>query len=428
MSTTITVREYARLTTAQVSISGLDFAQIPVTMFDWLCHMSAGYRTQHTPVLAEVEDRRTLSLDNYVGVLQSPCGTVLEILPKIHNDETDISKSRKVLKEMIISSMNVPVREAGIASLERFTLPLNEWVASQFLDALSSLLKRGMRSDYLRHEHHEPFLRGQMDVTKQMRQLPGKEHIFHLRYDIFSPDRAENRLIVSGLQQVIKYTQRPELWRLARELHLNLNEIPSSNNIDKDFSHWRDDRLMMHYQSIKPWCELILSSQMPLAVKGNSQGISMLFPMEKLFERYVERMLSKDLLPKTELRSQTRELSLCMHREEKLFQLRPDILLHKGTQCWVLDAKWKRLNGNNVDDKYGISQADFYQLYAYGQKYMKGEGEMALIYPAHNQFRSPLLPFDFDGKLRLWVLPFELNGINKGKVIHEGRTKLPFKV
>ena len=41
---------------------------------------------------------------------------------------------------------------------------------------------------------------------------------------------------------------------------------------------------MAHYQAIKPWCELILNQQMPIAVSGEWRGMSLLFPMEKLFE------------------------------------------------------------------------------------------------------------------------------------------------
>ncbi|WP_260514083.1 McrC family protein [Serratia fonticola] len=426
MSSIITVREYARLTTSELREQRLDYAQIPATLFDWLCRLSAGYRTQHAPILAEITDRRTLFLDNYVGVLQAPCGTVLEVLPKIHELETDISASRQLLKDMIVTSLDVPVRETGIAYLEPFPLPLNEWVASQFLTALNTLMKRGVRSDYLRSEHYEPFLRGQLDVARQMRQPAGEKHLFHLRYDIFSPDRAENRLIVSALQQVIRYTKHPELWRLARELHLTLNEIPSSKNIDSDFGLWHDDRLMKHYQPVKPWCELILAGQMPLAIKGKTKGISMLFPMEKLFERYVEISLRLQLAPGTQFTSQARRYSLCTHKSENLFQLRPDILLKNGEKLWVLDAKWKRLYEHDSQSKYSLSQADFYQMYAYGQKYMLGEGDMALIYPSCDGFKTPLPVFNFDEKLRLWVLPFAVAGINKGKVIHDGNTSLPF--
>lgn len=92
-----------------------------------------------------------------------------------------------------------------------------------------------------------------------------------------------------------------------------------------------------------------------------------------------------------------------------MFRLEPDLLLEQGQQAWVLDTKWKRLDAAERQNKYGLSQADFYQLYAYGQKYLAGRGEMALIYPCTAQFSEPLPPFDFNSELRLWVLPFDLD-------------------
>ncbi len=76
----------------------------------------------------------------------------------------------------------------------------------------------------------------------------------------------------------------------------------------------------------------------------------------------------------------------------------------------MLDTKWKLLDGMkaNGTDKYGLSQSDFYQLQAYGQSYLDGQGDVVLIYPKTAAFDRPLPVFEFpklEG-LRLWVLPF----------------------
>ena len=48
-----------------------------------------------------------------------------------------------------------------------------------------------------------------------------------------------------------------------------------------------------------------------------------------------------------------------------------------------------------------------YQLYAYGNKYLKGRGKLFLIYPESDTFSEPLPVFKFDEKLELWVVPFK---------------------
>ena len=66
---------------------------------------------------------------------------------------------------------------------------------------------------------------------------------------------------------------------------------------------------------------------------------------------------------------------------------------HEHTR--VLDTKWKRIDQslNNAREKFGLSQADFYQLLAYGERYMRGVGEMLLVYPMTRTFCAPLALF-----------------------------------
>lgn len=422
MKPTITVREYARLTTEPIE-SSLDRAQVSASAFDWLCQLSAGF-SKAGAALVGVENRRWLKLDNYVGVLETPCGTRLEILPK-HFDEGDCEKAnRALLRRMIAAALDLPTREASEASLLTFDAPLSEWVMGRFLMALDHLVKRGIRSDYLRVEAEERYLRGQLDIVRQMRQPPGRQHLFPIRHDVFVPDRPENRLLKLALERVCRLTQTPAHWRLAQELRILLQEIPASRDVDADFKRWQSDRLMAHYRPVRPWCELILYRWMPLSLAGAWQGISMLFPMEKLFERYVAAHLAGALVNDAGLVTQAASEFLCTHDGSRIFQLKPDLLIQQGEQRWVLDTKWKRLDAGNRSEKYGLSQADFYQLLAYGQKYLGGSGELALIYPLRKLFNHPLGHFDYSENLRLWVLPFDLEN---RRLVHRGLTTLPLR-
>lgn len=403
---TVQVREHAWLCTEAV-VPSLDCAQISPTAFDYLCQLSERF-SRSGARLAQVEGRQRLKLDNYVGVLQTPCGTVIEIVPKHHAEGGSLPEARALLRKLLLALLDVPAREVGPAALQLFDAPLSEWVMQQFLQALDVLLGRGLRMDYVRVEEQLPFLRGQLNLNAQLRQPPGKGHYFHVRHDVYGPDRPENRLLKLALERVRQATQSPENWRLAQELSIRLHEVPASRQVAQDFRAWGTDRLLAHYRAVKPWCELILHQHMPLAISGEHQGLSLLFPMEKLFERYVARWLRGALAPGVEMRAPARSQSLCTHDEASIFQLEPDFYISQGGQRWVLDTKWKLLNAADRSGKYGLSQSDFYQLYAYGQKYLGGSGSMALIYPQTGQFAKPLKPFHFDAQLSLWVLPFML--------------------
>jgi 5-methylcytosine-specific restriction enzyme subunit McrC len=69
-----------------------------------------------------------------------------------------------------------------------------------------------------------------------------------------------------------------------------------------------------------------------------------------------------------------------------MFRLKPDLLMALGRQKWLLDTKWKRLDAGARDNKYDLAQQDFYQMLAYGHKYLESKGEMVLIYPKTREF------------------------------------------
>lgn len=408
MKITLTVREYARLTTSHVTNPSLDIAQVSASAFDWLCELNSKF-SKAGAALVQIEDRRWLKLDNYVGVLETPCGTRIEILPK-HFEEGDcIQESRALLRRMIQKSLNLPTREAGTTALQRFDTPLTEWVMSRFLEALDHLIKRGLRFDYQRVEEEQRYLRGQLNTALQMRQPAGRQHYFQIRHDIFLPNRPENRLLKTALDVVCKTTQDPGNWRLSHELRSMLLDIPNSRDTAQDFRQWRNDRIMAHYQPVKPWCELIIQQQTPLAVAGEWQGMSLLFPMEKLFERYVAACLRDSLPTGATLHVERKSEYLCDHNGRSVFQLRPDLSITYGTKSWILDTKWKRLDSQRGNQNYGLQQSDFYQMFAYGHKYLAGQGDLILIFPKRASFQEALPIFEYSQELKMRVVPFDLD-------------------
>jgi 5-methylcytosine-specific restriction enzyme subunit McrC len=288
---------------------------------------------------------------------------------------------------------------------------LHELLISHFLQAVVLLVRHGVRSEYQRLDRQSPFLKGQLQVAKQINQRPGRQHYFHVSHDVFSPDRAENRLLHSALKQVLKWSSSTANQRLARELLFVFHDINESSNLGLDFKAWKDDRSIAHYRPLKPWCELILSYQSPIAMVGQHKGLSFLFPMEQLFEKYVARQLSRKLPSNLHLKSQVSSLSLTSHNGKKWFRLKPDIVIYeKQRVVSVIDTKWKLLDETqgNTKHKYGLNQSDMYQLFAYGEKYLQGTGDLYLIYPKHLAFTGSLPSFEFHDDLKLHVVPYDL--------------------
>ncbi len=417
----VTVREYARLGKSDqpIDTQSLDYAEVSQSAFDYLCELQASFRSNGANLL-HIDGAQKLRLDQYVGVIETPCGTRLEILPK-HLDSHDaatVSTARALLIKMLSCALKLKPREVGIANLELYRQPLHEWLIREFLLAFETLLSKGIRSEYLRIEETQKYLRGQLDIAKHIRQPATQAHVFPIRHDVFSLNRPENRLLRLALERICRITQDPQNWRLAQELRLLTSEIPASTNIQQDFSRWQSGRLLAHYQPIHPWCELVLGQHLPIAGHSDWRGMSLLFPMDRLFEAYVADRLKKQLVTGATLSTQVRTQHLCTHRDQQIFQLRPDLIVNwsapegqSGTV--VLDTKWKRLNGSNQQKRYDLKDSDLQQMFAYSHFYLQHQGDVILIYPKSDTFTKPLEPFFFQttpaGKARLLVLPFDLD-------------------
>lgn len=414
----IAVREFGLLLNGG-NESSTDCHSIPSKAFEWLM-VNGQSNNQDSVDLIKVKKHGgsiALQVINYVGVLETPCGTRIEILPKISEQE-DSQSATKVLLKMLSTVHKLNMHRFENTSLQTLNRPLFEALIGFFLKDVSDVIKKGIRSQYTRVQERKPYLKGQLQTSKQLNQRPGCLNSFHISYDEFSPDRAENRLIRSALNQVMKWSKNSDNLRLGSELQFALDDIPCSKNYVLDFRQWSKARSLVHYYSVKPWCELILSYQSPISLSGAHNGISMLFPMENLFERYVAIRLGKSLQPSLKLKTQANSCALVTHKplrgkSQEWFRLNPDIVVSDKTShepLYVADTKWKRIDEKQATakQKYGISQSDMYQMFAYGQNYLGGSGVVYLIYPAYEHFKESLPPFRFHENLVVKVIPYDL--------------------
>lgn len=375
------------------------------------------------PFLRLTTFKRTtaLKVQNYVGVLQTPCGTQIEVLPKVFNDDIEpAEKTRKTLITMLRCLRDSPFKQGDSAEIRTTNMPLLEVYISQFLSLTNQLIKRGIRSDYVRVQNNSKFLRGRLLVSQQIRSNMLHPERFAIEYDEYLVNRPANRLIKATLALVTRVAQSSKNQRLARGLSFAFEDVPKSTDIRTDFQKVKTDRSMSYYQNVLEWCRLLLNGHGPTSSTGGFNTLSILYPMERIFEDYVAHRLRPKLGSYFEgctLKTQAATDSLVEnHNDKPIFKLKPDLLIIKGveTVC-VMDTKWKLLDASDHGNKYGISQADMYQLYAYGHKYLKKSKppkKLMLVYPKTDKFekRLPLFEYEKGEKgLKLDVVPFDLN-------------------
>lgn len=407
MSKDICLHEYGCLLRGGNS-SSLKSSSLTESEFDWLVNNEVFLAGEGLPLLKPVvkQGARAAQVQNYVGVIALPSGRTIEILPKT-SDESDLPASRQLLVKMLFKISDLPVIELFDAQLQTINRPLLEILIGRFLQVTQHLINKGLKSSYITVREEATYLKGRLLTSPFLRRAPHKRTSFPIEYDDYLLSRPENRLIHWAVNVVYHWSRDQNHRSHARKLLTLFSDIPKSSDPILDLKLWQNDRLMQHYSSVKPWIILIIKAMSPWAQTGASSGISLLFPMEKLFEEYVAQIIRASISPGYSLKAQSHAGYLAEHDGELWFLMKPDLLVLEGKRkhC-VLDTKWKIVDSSNVDNKYGISQADMYQLFAYGQKCLDGRGALVLIYPKSRAFEYPLKPFKLAENLTLWVIPF----------------------
>ena len=329
---------------------------------------------------------------NYVGVLQTKSGLTIDIFPKIA-DKNDAERSKAVFIKMLRTLKNFPFKSSNLASLKTQNLPLLEIFISMFLCELEALVKKGIKSDYVVLDDNLNFLKGKLNINEQIKRNSVHKERFYVGYSEFLSDIKINRIIKTTLKFLYKKSNSSKNQQKIRELLFIFDEVSECEDYKNFFAKLVINRQVKHYEQTLLWCKIFLLGNSFTPHKGDDLAFALLFDMNALFESYVGNFIKKKY---ADVSLQHSEKHLV--ENPKSFKLRPDIFL-KGK--FIADTKWKI-----VKSKDDISQADLYQLYAYGKKHECSN--LYLIYPKIDDIRQKPMNFRYDDKMWLEILYFDL--------------------
>ena len=328
--------------------------------------------------------RKGLRARGVVGVIATP-DCQLEILPKIEGageSGVDNATLRHRLIHMLAMAWNIRVDAGAITQLGWQRDTILELLIRLFCNKLADAVRQGMPRQYANQEADLPALRGRLDVTRQFSALAVSPQKLACRFDGLSPDIALNQVMRAAIGKLSRLAQAPDNQRVLRELsfaYADISEVPSVALrwdlivLDRTNTRWRE---------LLSLARLFLDDRHQQTSAGPIHGHALLFEMNVLFEAYVARLLARALTG-TDLcvSAQGGHRDCLFEGNIGRFRTRPDLIIRRGG--WInliIDTKWKRIT--RVDDpKQGVSQADVYQLMAYGRVY--DCPHVVLLFPHH---------------------------------------------
>ena len=358
---------------------------------------------------------RCLQSSSQVGVIRLGQQTI-QVLPKIYRDESYSTQEEKIkqasrsLFHMLALSGHLPIREQEINTLLRQDLDWFEVLTRLFASHLSREWQRGPYRNYFVQKDTLPVLKGKWNIADQIRRV-GRMHRFDVSYDEFGSDNQFNRVFRYVVERLWELSNDTENRRLLNCLRQWMDEVCLVPQISIDeIKRIIINRLNQRFEPEFNLAMLFVDGGSLQLARGTETAFSMTFDMNALYKSFIinfiahnrieilpDRLQSCDLLPQS--RSATRYLAVNQDGQN-VFHLKPDLAFRLGDDFpLILDTKYKVLNKQDFRQS-GVSQDDFYQMYAYAHRY--DCPRVILLFPEIAGLNgAPEVSFSLRGEMRI---------------------------
>lgn len=356
-----------------------------------------------------------------VGMIAAP-GCSLEILPKIDAvDATSVDGRRSVrarLVRMLDVALGLDIGEGATSAMARQAEGLLDILIRLFADKLLAETRRGYPRSYMGHEEDLSALRGRLNVVRQFTAHAVRPDRLACRFDILSSDIALLQVMKACVLTLRRYARASDTVRKLDELRFVLSDVSDVSLVALPWHSVWIDRTNRRWEALFNLARLFLKREWQATHRDPAagQGITLLFPMNVLFEGYIAALTRRSLRPAGLIVETQGGRLFCLIEEgdqgRRRFQTRPDIIVrdHRERAPFaIVDTKWKRLSPALEDGNHGVNQADVYQMMAYGQLY--GCADLLLLYPHHIGLGGERFAVDYrihDGSGRLHLRSLDM--------------------
>lgn len=338
------------------------------------------------------DHHRHLTARQAVGVLAGE-GCSLEILPKVDPAAPDETRPavRRRLVHMLDVALGLDLSAGEAASMDRRADTLLDIFIALFADRLIAEVRHGLPRRYRERENDLAALRGRLMTVRQFTVNAVRPDRLACRFDELDADTPLLRIMKAAVLLLSRHAQRVETQRKLSELRFLLAPVADVPRARLPWREVRIDRTSRRWTALFDLARLLLGARWQethVGAAGQPHGISLLFQMNDLFERYVAVQLRRALEPRGLDVVAQGGFERCLGDWQadsecrgSLLRTKPDLIVRDGERTVaVLDTKWKALAADPLEGKGGVQEADIYQLMAYARLYRCER--LMLLYPA----------------------------------------------
>jgi 5-methylcytosine-specific restriction enzyme subunit McrC len=370
--------------------------KIQVFEHERLCIGEKGFSRNHLDALLKLNEyhdgvyfeaiAKGIKFNQYVGVIQVD-GLTIEINPKADKDD-DNNKWKGVLLQMLQACGKLKAESMGAAHVKRQNLNLLEVYFELYLREVDALVRKGLIKQYRQQTKNTKALKGKLEFAGNIRlNLIHKER-FYTTHQVYDSNHLIHQILFKALDIVDQFTRGTRLYDLSRRVMLNFPEIDKNNITAQKIDSIKLDRKSNGYKYGLELARLIILNYSPDISSGKEKMISLLFDMNQLWEEYILKQLQN--------KCQNSDIEI-IGQDSKSFwgdnSLRPDIVLKKGAETYIIDTKWKRPSSS------AASVGDLRQMYTYCRFW---DAKKALLLYPGDVIDNKFISYQTDDYIKYW--------------------------
>ena len=230
---------------------------------------------------------------------------------------------------------------------------------------VSIQIKRGLGKTYIEKTEPLSCLRGKIDVTESIKQQTLIKQQLVCTYDEFSEDTYMNRILKTSMELLIRYDIPKTRKKELRNLLLYFKDVSTLDihTIDWNF---RFNRNNQSYQMLMSVCYLLIKGLLQTTADGSVKLMQFIDEqrMCRLYEKFILEYYRKHF-PQISANAEQIPWQLDDGVKDMLPIMQSDIMLKKGNNVLIIDAKYYSHTTQSRFDSHTLHSANLYQVFTY---------------------------------------------------------------
>ena len=287
-----------------------------------------------------------------------------------------------------VYNIRLPHSKNNFEKQNQYQYLIKKLIAFLWLNLLSKANKHGIPKNNTIRFYKGTSIIGKLDIRKSILPLFTEEKVIS-KYHEKTPDKTITNILKSAYRILkTEYSLTNDMISVSSKNaieQLYSSKIAENHVTENDYNKIQYRDIYLTYKPIVDlsW-DILKKRNFGNNKDKNKDGLSFFIDMAEIWEMYLKSILKKKFLKDGWI---IRNDKIATYKEKDFRRtLIPDIILEKGDDVMVWDAKYKRMEF----DYFDYDRSDFFQIHTYISYFKENRNVIAggLLYPLSKEFSN----------------------------------------